>query len=120
VPIENLLNNNAHVEMCCVTGSGHPHPFALLLLAEELRPKLSDSDVLAQVESELEGLLSEVNEEVEAFERLQFLAVVKDPWLIENGFLTPTMKMKRSKLEDTYGPKADEWYAAGQRIVWEA
>jgi long-subunit acyl-CoA synthetase (AMP-forming) len=120
VPIENLLNNNVHVEMCCVTGSGHPHPFALILLAEELRPKLSDSDVRAQVESELEGLLSEVNEEVEAFERLQFLAVVKDPWLIENGFLTPTMKMKRSKLEDTYGPKAEEWYAAGQRIVWEA
>jgi long-subunit acyl-CoA synthetase (AMP-forming) len=120
VPIENLLNNNVHVEMCCVTGSGHPHPFALILLAEELRPKLSDSDVRAQVESELERLLSEVNEEVEAFERLQFLAVVKDPWLIENGFLTPTMKMKRSKLEDTYGPKAEEWYAAGQRIVWEA
>ena len=52
-------------------------------------------------------------------ERLHFLTVVRDPWLIENGFLTPTMKMKRSKLEDTYGPKADDWYAAGCRIVWE-
>jgi long-subunit acyl-CoA synthetase (AMP-forming) len=120
VPIENLLNNNNHVEMSCVTGSGHPHPYALVLLAEELRPKLSDAAVQAQVEAELEGLLGEVNQAVEAFERLQFLAVVKDPWLIENGFLTPTMKMKRSKLEDTYGPKSEEWYGAGQRIVWEA
>jgi long-chain acyl-CoA synthetase len=47
------------------------------------------------------------------------LAVVKDPWLIENGFLTPTMKMKRSMLEDTYGPKSDAWYAARKKVVWE-
>ena len=119
VPIENLLNNHVHVEMCCVTGSGHPQPYALILLAEELRPKLSDSKVRAEVEAELVQLLKEVNQEVEAFERLQFLAVVKDPWLIENGFLTPTMKMKRSKLEDTYEPKSDEWYAAAKKVVWE-
>jgi long-subunit acyl-CoA synthetase (AMP-forming) len=119
VPIENLINNNNHVEMCCVTGSGQPQAFALVLLAEELRPKLGDSAVRAQIEAELEGLLKEVNQEVEAFERLQFLVVVKDPWLIENGFLTPTMKMKRSKIEDTYGPRIDEWYGAGQRVVWE-
>jgi long-subunit acyl-CoA synthetase (AMP-forming) len=120
VPIENLINNSNLVEMSCVSGSGQPQPFALVLLAEDLRPKLSDSAVRAQIEAELEGLLTEVNQEVEAFERLQFLAVVKDPWLIENGFLTPTMKMKRSKLEDTYVPKTDEWYGAGQRVVWES
>jgi long-subunit acyl-CoA synthetase (AMP-forming) len=105
--------------MCCVTGSGQPQPFALVLLAEELRPKLTDSAVRAKVESDLETLLSEVNEQVEGFERLQFLMVVKDPWLIENGFLTPTMKMKRTTLEDTYGPRTDEWYAARRRVVWE-
>jgi len=119
-PIENLLNNSANVEMSCVSGSGHPQPFALILPAEELRPKLSDSNVRAQIEAELDALLNEVNQEVEPFERLQFLAVVKDPWLIENGFLTPTMKMKRSKLEDAYGPSAGEWYGAGRRVVWEA
>jgi len=119
-PIENLLNNSANVEMSCVSGSGHPQPFALILPAEELRPKLSDSNVRAQIEAELDALLNEVNQEVEPFERLQFLAVVKDPWLIENGFLTPTMKMKRSKLEDAYGPSAGEWYGAGRQVVWEA
>ena len=90
VPIENIINNHVHVEMCCVTGSGHPQPFALVLLGEELRPKLSDASVREQVQAELDALLKQVNQEVEAFERLQFLTVVKDPWLIENGFLTPT------------------------------
>jgi hypothetical protein len=30
------------------------------------------------------------------------------------------MKIKRSKIEDTYGPMSEAWYAAGKRIVWEA
>jgi len=118
-PIENLLNNSRLVEMCCVTGSGHPQPFALILLAEEIRPTLSDSKARAEIEAELEALLKDVNREVEEFERLGFLVVVKGPWLIENGFLTPTMKMKRNVLEDTYDPKIDGWYAANRRVVWE-
>ena len=118
-PIENLLNNHSKVELCCVTGSGRPQACALILPAEELRPKLADAAVREQFEGELTSLLAEVNDEVESFERLQFLVVVKDPWQIENGFLTPTMKIKRSKLEDAYGPKMDDWYAAGTRIVWE-
>ena len=91
----------------------------MILPAEELRAQLGDETARTAFESELETLLSDVNQEVEAFERLQFLAIIKDPWLIENGFLTPTMKIKRSKLEDTYGPKANGWYSAGQRVVWE-
>jgi len=71
-------------------------------------------------EADLDALLNEVNAQVEEFERLGFLTVVKDPWLIENGFLTPTMKMKRTTLEDTYGPKTEEWYGVKKRVVWEA
>ncbi|UCH28722.1 MAG: hypothetical protein JSV06_10645, partial [Myxococcales bacterium] len=121
VPIENLLNNHNEVELSCVTGSGNPQPYALILPAEELRPKLANGGAERErFEAELNALLDSVNKEVEAFERLQFLVVVKEPWLIENGYLTPTMKLKRAKIEDTYGPQSDSWYSAGQRIVWEA
>jgi long-chain acyl-CoA synthetase len=119
-PIENLLNNHAKVELCCVSGSGHPAPYALILPEEGLRPKLNDRAVRDAFEAELSTLLDAVNKEVEAFERLQFLAVVKEPWLIENGFLTPTMKIKRGTIKDTYGPKTEDWYGAGKRVVWEA
>ncbi|MEM7137638.1 MAG: AMP-binding protein [Myxococcota bacterium] len=118
-PIENLLNNHAKVELCCVTGSGQPQPYALILPAEEVRPKLSDDGFRNEFEGELTTLLDQVNKEVESFEELQFLAVVKEPWLIENGFLTPTMKIKRSTIEDTYGPKIEGWYGEGKRVVWE-
>ena len=118
-PIENLLNNHSEVELCCVTGSGNPQPYALILPAEELRPKLSEPAERERFEGELTTLLDTVNKEVEGFERLQFLVVVKEPWQIENGFLTPTMKIKRSKIEDNYSPNNDAWYAAGKRVVWE-
>jgi len=118
-PIENLLNNHSEVELCCVTGSGNPQPYALILPAEELRPKLRDPAERERFGAEMNGLLKSVNEEVEAFERLQFLVVVKDPWAIENGFLTPTMKIKRTTIEDNYAPMSEGWYGAGQRVVWE-
>ncbi len=51
---------------------------------------------------------------------LRKIAVAKDEWQIENGFLTPTMKIKRNILEDTYAPKLDQWYEAGEPVVWEA
>lgn len=119
-PIENLLNNHSEVELSCVSGAGNPQPYALILPAEELRPKLGDPNERGRFEAELDALLNTVNAKVEAFERLGFLVVVKDPWAIENGFLTPTMKIKRSKIEDTYSPMSDAWYSKGQRVVWEA
>ena len=54
-----------------------------------------------------------------AFEKLAFLAITNDEWMPENGFLTPTMKIKRAKLESTYGPKADKWYSSKEPVVWE-
>jgi long-subunit acyl-CoA synthetase (AMP-forming) len=119
-PIENLLNNHPEVELCCVTGAGGPQPYALILPAEELRPRLDDPAERQRFERELASLLDSVNEKVEAFERLQFLAVVQEPWSIENGFLTPTMKIKRSRIEDQYTPMSEDWYASGKRVIWES
>jgi long-subunit acyl-CoA synthetase (AMP-forming) len=120
VPIENLLNADNHIEQSCVSGVGHPQPYAVAMLSEDLRDAIADPAARAQVTSGLEALLRKVNEQVASYERLEFIAIAKDPWLIENGFLTPTMKIKRKVLEDTYGPQLDVWYSAKQPVVWEA
>jgi long-chain acyl-CoA synthetase len=120
VPIENLLNADHHIEQSCVSGVGHPQPYAVAMLAEDLRDSLGDPSARAQVTAALEALLRKVNEQVASYERLQFIAVAKDPWLIENGFLTPTMKIKRRVLEQAYAPHLDGWYSAERPIVWEA
>ena len=69
--------------------------------------------------AELEELLDSVNSKIENYEEMQFFAVVKDEWQIENGFLTPTMKIKRNVIEDTYEKKLDGWYASKQKVVFE-
>ncbi|MFN3197657.1 MAG: AMP-binding protein [Bradymonadia bacterium] len=117
-PIENKINTNAHVEMSCVMGSGRPSAFALIQVAEELHPKLNDASFRAELEQSLTAQLQSVNSEVAKHERLGFMVVVSDRWTPETGFLTPTQKMKRNKLEDVYGPKLDGWYGEGKPVVF--
>ena len=118
-PIENLLNADSHVEMSCVSGVGRSQAFAMVLLAEHHRMELRRGGDRAAVERALQELLERINTKVEEHERLAFLAVVEDEWKIENGFLTPTLKLKRSVVEDAYNTQAEHWYARRASIVWQ-
>ena len=60
-----------------------------------------------------------VNGELPHHEHMAFGVVVQDEWIIDNGFLTPTMKIKRSAIEAAYGGKLDGWYDAGAKLMWE-
>ena len=118
-PIENLLMNHPVIEQVCVAGASQPQPHALVMLSEEARADLGQGVGKEEIVSSLGAHLEGVNAALDPHERLQFLAVVRDEWLIENGFLTPTMKIKRNVVEETYAPLNDGWYAAGSPVVWQ-
>jgi long-chain acyl-CoA synthetase len=120
VPIENLLNSDSHIELSCVAGSGRPACYALVQLAESLRGRRDEPAFRAELTSSLEALLDRVNSELEKHERLQFLAVVREEWQTANDFLTPTLKIKREVIEAAYAPFLDQWYAARQKVIWQA
>jgi long-chain acyl-CoA synthetase len=117
--VENLLNADSHVELSCVSGEAKPNPYALLLLSDQLRASLKNGAPRSAVDKALQELLARVNVLVEEHEQLAFLVVVKDTWQVENGFLTPTLKIKRSALEESYAPKVNGWYERKQRVIWE-
>jgi long-subunit acyl-CoA synthetase (AMP-forming) len=117
-PIENLINAHPMVELSMVSGVGHPSAYAIVVPAEALRPRLGDPAVRAEVQREMEQLLDSVNAAVADYERLQMIVVAREPWSIEDGTLTPTMKIRRARIEKAVEPKVDGWYAAKQRVVW--
>ncbi|MBL8337223.1 MAG: AMP-binding protein [Rhodoferax sp.] len=117
-PIENLINEHPMVELSIVSGVGRPAAFACVVLAETLRPRLSDPAVKAEVEAEMAQVLQRVNSRVAEYERVQMLVIAREPWSIENGCLTPTMKIKRSRIEASVEAELDRWYQSKSLVLW--
>ena len=117
-PIENIINNSPIVELSCVSGSGQPAAYALVVLAEELRPKMKEPGFREEYGPQLEALLAQVNAAVEHHEVLHCLVIVDGAWEVHNDFLTPTMKIKRTTIEDAYEAQVDGWYAQRAKVVW--
>jgi long-subunit acyl-CoA synthetase (AMP-forming) len=117
-PIENRLNEHPMVELSMVSGSGQAAAYAMVVLAEDLRGSLNDSAVRTRVENEMEQLLKRVNAAIASYEQLQMLVISQEAWSIENGFLTPTMKIKRSRIEAAAEDKIGNWYQSGKTVIW--
>jgi long-chain acyl-CoA synthetase len=115
-PIEELLGQHPAIEACCVSGANFAQPFALLLLsAVAMAGGLAERQAL---QLSLQAHLQSVNAQLEAHEKLDFLAVVADAWSPENGLVTPTLKVKRPRIEEVYGPHYADWQAQRQPVVW--
>jgi long-subunit acyl-CoA synthetase (AMP-forming) len=101
-----------------VSGVGQPSAYAMVVLAEALRPRLGDPDVRAEVERELTQLLKDVNRQLADYEQLRMLVIAPEPWSIENGFLTPTMKIRRNRIETAVHANMEQWYASQGAVHW--
>lgn len=117
-PIENSINANPMIEMSMVSGVGHQAPYAVVVLAENLRPTLVNPAVREKVTTDLAALLTEVNSGLPDYETIRMIVVSRDPWSIDNGYLTPTMKIKRARIEAALAPQVDGWYAKPGPVVW--
>lgn len=119
VPIENKLGAHPKVEVVCVSGANQPATFALILLSEDTLAVLNQGGDRKALEAELLALKDRVNAGLDPHEQLLFLAIVKESWGIENGMLTPTLKIKRNVIEKHYEPMLQDWYGRRQAVVWE-
>ena len=113
VPIEARLSGNPLLEQICVMGAGLPAPLAVVVLSETAK-YIPQEDI----KSSLRTTLDKVNARVESHERLSNIVIVNDEWTIENDLLTPTLKLKRNKLEDKYKNLISQRFS--EQIVWES
>ncbi|ASC57914.1 AMP-binding protein [Vibrio vulnificus] len=112
VPIENKLFEYSRVEMMCLIGLGLPAP--ILLVVPHNFPNF-DRD---RYERTTKRVIAKMNADLESHEQIKGVLMIKDPWSIDNGILTPTLKIKRHVLEQKYHEVGQNW-PKDKLVVWE-
>jgi long-chain acyl-CoA synthetase len=100
-PIEGEFSDNPHTEQQCLLGRGYSKTVMVCVLSALAQQRERDL-----VEQELRHQVARVNDTVEKHARIGALIVSTEPWGIENGMLTPTLKIRREQIEQAFGEKA--------------
>lgn len=113
--IENYFADIIEFEQICVTGMGIPQPICLAVLSEV--GKTISPEKLTQ---KLEKKLEDINAKLDNYKKISTLIVVKDEWSVENELITPTLKIKRNKIDQKYQSNFEKWHKADETILWES
>lgn len=117
-PIEERLVAHPDIEACAVTGANLAQPLAVVMLSQEAALRCADLEARVALTVSLEEHLKTVNAQLEHHEQLDCLAVVTTLWTPENGFVTPTFKVKRNKIDETYAQQFEGWVQSAQAVIW--
>jgi long-chain acyl-CoA synthetase len=121
-PIENALKLNPYVGIAAILGDRRKFPAVMISpnfvrLEEWARANgiafSSRAELVAnpKVQSLYEGIVEEQNQNLARFEKLKRVMLVPDEFTLDNGALTPTLKLRRRVIEERYKKQIDELYA---------
>ncbi len=99
--IENELINSEIIDQAIVYGDNKPYLVALLVLNYE---KKSSS------EEEIKQEIEKVNKKLSKIENIKKFFTINEKFSIENGMLTPTLKLKRFKIVQKYKNSFEKLY----------
>jgi long-subunit acyl-CoA synthetase (AMP-forming) len=112
-PIERVIGSWPGVDQVLVTGRGLTQPLVLVCLSEPGR-----ATPRSTVEAQLSAALVELNRGLAAHERIARVVVVDDAFSVDNGLLTPTLKVRRHGVEARYEQHFEAWSAQSRLVVW--
>jgi long-chain acyl-CoA synthetase len=101
VKIENELSNSNLIDQSIVYGDNKPYLVALLVLSEENLNVTKD-----QIEKEI----NKINQNLSKIEQIKKFFTIDEKFSIENGMLTPTLKLKRYKIVTKYKNQFEKLY----------
>lgn len=113
-PIELIVSENPYIEQICIVGTGIPQPIGLVVLSEHGNEK-----PVEELIPSLEESIAAVNPRLEKHERLEKIIIMKDNWSVENGLMTPTLKLRRNQIEKRYQGQYQLWFDESETIVFE-
>ena len=116
-----LFRSDPLFEQVMILGEGKPYLSVIVVPNVEHWNKLSaekgwkgnDSSMLASeaVEQELKARVSAQMKEFPGYAQVRRVTVSLEPWSVENGLLTPTLKLKRPKVMEKFNAEVDRMYA---------
>lgn len=112
--IEALFGDVTEFEQICVAGFGIASPILLAVPSEGANS--IDKDTLKQ---QLSNKLESVNKDQVSHRKVSTIVIMKEAWTPDNGILTPTMKIKRVKIDEKFMSKYNEWHENSEAIIWE-
>jgi long-subunit acyl-CoA synthetase (AMP-forming) len=124
--IEALLKGIPGVAQACVVGDGRKHLGALLTLDRESAAVVAeacgaagrtpealagDAAFLRHLQAGVDG----VNAQLARFETIKRFAVLPEEFTVENGVLTPTMKVRRKVVAERFADRIETLYDRDDR-----
>jgi len=120
-PIENALVNSGFIEQAVVVGSEHKFCAALIVPNWENMKKRFETThhtfpeeniteneyVIKRIQKEVD----KVNADLSKWEKVKRFKILKDQFTIEEGEITPTLKVKRNVINKKYKEVIDSIYA---------
>jgi long-chain acyl-CoA synthetase len=72
-----------------------------------------------ELEESLASHLAAVNASLDPHERLDCLVIVSEAWTVDNDLVTPTLKVKRNRIEAVYARQYEDWVRARRPVIWQ-
>jgi len=101
IKIENELINSEYIEQAVVYGDNKPFLVALLVLNDEKK---------SSTEQEIKVEIEKINKKLSKIENIKKFFTISEKFSIENGMLTPTLKLKRFKIIQKYKNSFEKLY----------
>lgn len=113
-PLELAMSKNNDIEQVCIVGTGIPQPIALIIPSEAGRSKSKE-----EFDDSIWNTISALNPSLEPYEKVAKGVVMQEDWTVDNGLMTPTLKVKRNRIEAIHMPMYPEWFEKEENIVYE-
>jgi len=98
--IENQLSNFPAIDQCMVYGDGKSYLVALIVPSKEYKDQ----------KEKISEIVNNMNKNLTLLEKIKKFYLINENFSIENGLLTPTMKVKRNKVIAKYKNILENFY----------
>ena len=98
--IENMISNEPEIDQCMVYGDKKNYLVALIVPNKEF---LKEKEKINKV-------IENINKKLTLVEKIKKIQLIDENFTIENGLLTPTMKVKRKKVTEKYKNQLENLY----------